>query len=269
MKYQNDEAITNKEDGKNEPKSPQKTASELIEDLKMKAESAVKNNKDQLKSPKNSETTPSHDANKVLKDLKKTESDFQKLKNEWEAKIKKLENDLTEQKIESQLQLKKQETKFNELYLEKMKEKAQKADQIIKAKTAELETKFNEKLQELKKYGLEKTGGELVDIISKFEMVISQEPDDPKLKNYFQGFVMFKGLFDHFLTRNKIHKTEIQVGDQFDPGIMEAFENVTVYDPKQDHKVLKVLNPCYKLHDRVIKYALVEVGNYQPKTDQE
>lgn len=177
-------------------------------------------------------------------------------------KVAELEQEIKNQQQIHELQLKQQEQKFNELYLTKLSEKAQQADKLVEAKTQELEAKLTEKIKEIKLYGLEKTAAELIDIVSKFEVVVSHEPDDPNLKSYLQGFVMFKHMFRNFMSQNGIHEIPIQINDIFDPDTMEAFETVQVTDPTLANKVLKILQPGFRLHDRVIKYTLVEVGTY-------
>lgn len=48
-------------------------------------------------------------------------------------------------------------------------------------------------------------------------------------------------------------------GDVFDPNLHQAIGNEPAEDPKQDHTLAMVMQRGYKLHDKVIRPALVKV----------
>jgi molecular chaperone GrpE len=49
------------------------------------------------------------------------------------------------------------------------------------------------------------------------------------------------------------------VGDQFDPNIYEALGQDTTTEKKKDHTISMIMQKGYKLHDKVIRAALVKV----------
>jgi molecular chaperone GrpE len=53
------------------------------------------------------------------------------------------------------------------------------------------------------------------------------------------------------------------VGDAFDPNIHESIETVETTDKDQDHKIAVVIQQGYKLGDRVIRPARVNVFEYK------
>ncbi len=65
------------------------------------------------------------------------------------------------------------------------------------------------------------------------------------------------------LDRHGFSKIEVNVGDQFDPKIMEAI------DKSQDgDAVTQVYAPAYKLHDKVVRPAKVQVGQVKHSEDK-
>ncbi|MEC9070889.1 MAG: nucleotide exchange factor GrpE, partial [Myxococcota bacterium] len=49
-------------------------------------------------------------------------------------------------------------------------------------------------------------------------------------------------------------------GQPFDPACMEAMSVIPVTDPAQDNTVLATLKPGYRIGDREVRPALVQVG---------
>jgi len=54
-----------------------------------------------------------------------------------------------------------------------------------------------------------------------------------------------------------------KIGDEFDPNIYEALGQEKTEDKSQDHKVAMIMQKGYKLHDRVIRAALVKVYHFE------
>ncbi|MCQ2956963.1 MAG: nucleotide exchange factor GrpE [Mycoplasmoidaceae bacterium] len=69
---------------------------------------------------------------------------------------------------------------------------------------------------------------------------------------------MYVTKFNNLLADLNIQEITVQVGQEFDPKIMEPFE--TVKDPsKPDNSVATILKPGYKLYDHILKPVLVKV----------
>ncbi len=52
-------------------------------------------------------------------------------------------------------------------------------------------------------------------------------------------------------------------GDEFDPNIHEALGQEKTDDASKDHKVAMIMQKGYKLHDKVIRVALVKVYHFE------
>ncbi len=53
-----------------------------------------------------------------------------------------------------------------------------------------------------------------------------------------------------------------QVGDEFDPKIHEALGQESTTEKEKDHKISMIMQKGYKLHDKVIRVALVKVYHF-------
>lgn len=52
-------------------------------------------------------------------------------------------------------------------------------------------------------------------------------------------------------------------GDEFDPNIYEALGQEATTEKEKDHKVAMIMQKGYKLHDKVIRVALVKVYHFE------
>ena len=71
--------------------------------------------------------------------------------------------------------------------------------------------------------------------------------------------LVFKKLND-FIEAEKVTKIG-KVGDEFDPHYHEALLQTPVETDEQDNKIMMVMEHGYKMNDRIIRYAKVQVGN--------
>ncbi|MDR2654170.1 MAG: nucleotide exchange factor GrpE [Mycoplasmataceae bacterium] len=201
------------------------------------------------------------DNDNINKDSKEAEvkSDELVAKNaELLAKIASLEeqvlsNNIKIQKYEQQIE------ETNHSYASKLKEKMEHANTLVQEKITKLEQKYADENNEIKKYGIAKPITEIVNIIDQFKKAINFTTDDIKIKNFLMGFKMFATMFDNLLSDLNVCEIKVEKGQDFDPTFMEAFD--TSNDPSyQENKVTLVISNAYKLHDRIIKYAVVKVN---------
>jgi molecular chaperone GrpE len=82
--------------------------------------------------------------------------------------------------------------------------------------------------------------------------------DDPKVKNYLIGFEYIYKQIQQALEDEGVKEIPVKVNDAFDVMTMHALES-QVSDGKPN-RVLKILSPGFKLHDRVVKQVLVIVS---------
>ena len=87
-------------------------------------------------------------------------------------------------------------------------------------------------------------------------MVLANEPDDPNLKNYLIGFqYIYKNLVS-VLESEGVTEITPEIGGTFDPHTMSAVDTVE----GEDNKITKIYSKGYKLHDRLIRPAGVQVS---------
>lgn len=148
---------------------------------------------------------------------------------------------------------------LNRDFVNIINQKALIAQKQLDAEIKKMQDKFEKDLSEKKKYALADSLGELLSIISKFDLAISQENADPKINNFLAGFKMFSTMFKSWLNSIGVQEIKVKVGDKFDPKIMEAVDIETQPKQKNDH-VEKVVSKGYKLHDRIIQHVGVIVA---------
>ena len=98
---------------------------------------------------------------------------------------------------------------------------------------------------------------ELLPILDSFHVVLSNEPDDPKLKNYLVGFKFIYQNMLRVLENEGVTEIAPAVGDKFNEATMNAVDTV---EEEPVGVVKKVSANGYKLHDRIIRPAQVTVS---------
>jgi len=221
--------------------------------------------------------------NKDEKDTKQEEKATEKVEQEVKEKDNKPkpEEETQESKmakkiidLETALNLKDKDIKDRDEIINKLRENAKalaeeyknlaldlqdKANEYIAKKVEENEAKFKRDLDYAKKYAIKDQALELIDIISKFEQAVNFTPKDPNIANWLMGFKMYLTMFNNLLSDLHIERIVPVVGGEFDPNFMECFPE-TVKDPsKKDNTICEVIHTGYKLHDQLLKPALVKV----------
>lgn len=136
--------------------------------------------------------------------------------------------------------------------------KMDEANKLIKIKQDENDAKYKANLADAKRYAIKDQALDLIDVINQFEIACNYQLTDEKLINYQKGFKMFLVKFYKLLEDWHITQIQPQVGQEFQPAIMECFETVT--DPsKPNNTICEVIHTGYKLYDHILKPALVKV----------
>jgi molecular chaperone GrpE len=161
-------------------------------------------------------------------------------------------------KNERILQLETEVKTINEDYVTRINEKTNEANALLKAKLEELANKAQTELAIHKKYAIEKQASSLIDIVNQFAMALAYKPTDPNIAKYQSGFQMFLTMFRNLLNELGINEISVKIGDEFNPEFMECIEFIHSND-LANNKVAKVITSGYKLHDRLIKPAVVNV----------
>ena len=98
----------------------------------------------------------------------------------------------------------------------------------------------------------------LLPILDGFHMALSCEATSQEMKNFLTGFEFIYRNMVSVLEAEGVNEVSPKVGDVFDPNTMSALE--TKFDEGEPNRVLKVNAKGYKLHDRLIRPAIVVVS---------
>jgi molecular chaperone GrpE len=98
----------------------------------------------------------------------------------------------------------------------------------------------------------------LIPALESFHIALKNPVDDPKVKNYLVGFQYIYNQIQQALDDEGVKEIPIKVNDAFDVMTMHALESQV--SEGKPNRVLKILSPGFKLHDRVVKQVLVIVS---------
>lgn len=114
------------------------------------------------------------------------------------------------------------------------------------------------------KMDLVKTGGEqvilsllpIIDNIERAMVSVRDAKDNEALK---EGIELIYGKFQEFLNQNGVKEIEAK-NSEFNTDIHEAITKIPAPDPDMKGKVVDVIERGYYLHDKIVRYAKVVVG---------
>ena len=130
------------------------------------------------------------------------------------------------------------------------------------ADTKNLRNNLEKEHREALKYRSEGFIEDLLPVLDSFFSVLKNEPEDPNLKNYLIGFQYIYRNLVSVLENEGVTEITPEVGKAFDPKVMNAVDTVE----GEDNIITKVYNKGYKLHDRIIRPANVQVS-IKPKEE--
>lgn len=108
----------------------------------------------------------------------------------------------------------------------------------------------------------------LLPVVDVFSKVLSAEVEDEVLKNYLTGFTYVHRQLLEALTSEGVTETVVKPGEKFNGDYMYALEQE--YNPDlANNTVITVHNNCYKLHDRIVRPAMVVVSTNIKKDDEQ
>jgi molecular chaperone GrpE len=97
----------------------------------------------------------------------------------------------------------------------------------------------------------------LLPALDSFFIALEARPQSPEAQNYQQGFSFIYNQIQNVLLSEGVSEVVPKIGDRFDATLMHA---VDIKDDAEDGKVLQVYAKGYKLHDRLIRPAMVCVS---------
>lgn len=194
-------------------------------------------------------------------DLKEKEEEISEEFNCCSGEVHRLNEKILE--LESEIEeLKKNHEKQ---LLEFVDKKTKEAVKIISDKEKELSDKYKKEFENSRRYIYEKQLSDLSLIVSQFEHVMDSI-SNPEVSNYLVGFRMFFSKFQDLFDDFGISLIVPKEGDEFNSETMEASAVDFADNPESNNKISKVFSKGYKLHDRVIKLASVEVLKCEDKS---
>lgn len=129
-----------------------------------------------------------------------------------------------------------------------------------------LRSRIEKDYKEALKYRSEGFIEALLPTLDSFQSVLQNEPEDPTLKNYLIGFqFVYKNLIT-VLESEGVSVIAPKIGDTFDSNEMEAYDTI---ESEKENIITKIYANGYKLHDKLIRPARVQVGiiKEEKKTD--
>ena len=105
----------------------------------------------------------------------------------------------------------------------------------------------------------------LLPILDGFHMALSCEAKTDEMRNFLTGFEFIYRNMVSVLENEGVSEVSPKINDVFDPHLMQALE--TKYDEGKPNRFLEVKANGYKLHDRLIRPAIVVVST--DKKDEE
>lgn len=133
------------------------------------------------------------------------------------------------------------------------------------ADTKNLRNSLEKEHREALKYRSEGFIEELLPVLDSFYMALRNEPTDQALKNYLIGFqYIYKNLVS-VLEAEGVTEITPEVGKKFDSDVMQAVDTIE----GEDGIITAVYNKGYKLHDRIIRPANVQVSVTKKEPEKE
>ena len=133
------------------------------------------------------------------------------------------------------------------------------------ADTKNLRNNLEKEHREALRYRSEGFIDELLPVLDSFYMALANEPTDPTLKNYLIGFQYIYRNLVAVLENEGVTEITPEVGQKFDSNVMQAVDTVE----GEDNVITKVYNKGYKLHDRIVRPANVQVSVKKEEVKEE
>ena len=98
----------------------------------------------------------------------------------------------------------------------------------------------------------------LLPVLDDFDRAAANPSDDATVTREGQALIHTK--LRQLLEAQGLAKMEVNPGDAFDVDLHEAITNIPAPTPELAGKVVDVVEPGYKLNDKIMRYAKVVVG---------
>ena len=119
--------------------------------------------------------------------------------------------------------------------------------------------------EDFKKYAKQSVIEEFIPVLDSFDMALKNEPEDPVVRKYLEGFKMIHGKLLNSLVQMGIEIVDPKKGEAFDPNKMNAFSAV---DGDEDNLVADTFLKGYRLHDHLLRPAGVIITKKVEKKEK-
>lgn len=126
------------------------------------------------------------------------------------------------------------------------------------ADTKNLRTNLEKEHSEAIKYRAVGFIDDLLPVLDSFHTALGNEPSSAELKNYLVGFQFIYRNLVSVLENEGVIEVAPKLGDKFSANEMNAVD--TVEAEGQENLVVKIYRNGYKLHNRLIRPAMVSVS---------
>ena len=119
------------------------------------------------------------------------------------------------------------------------------------------------------RYRAEGFVADLLPVLDGFHMALQNEAKSEEMKNFLIGFEYIYRNLVSVLENEGVTEFAPKVNDEFDPNTMQALE--TKFDEGKPNRVMQVMVKGYKLHDHLIRPAVVIVSTNkkdEPKKEE-
>lgn len=112
--------------------------------------------------------------------------------------------------------------------------------------------------EEARRFANERLLSELLPVVDNLARALESAEQTPNSEGLKSGVELIYRQLCDVLARAGLQRIEA-VGQPFDPNVHEAIMQVEPKEGEAPHQVVEELRPGYKLHDRVVRPALVKV----------
>ena len=134
------------------------------------------------------------------------------------------------------------------------------------ADMANLRKQIEKDHRESLKYRVEGFVEDLLSILDAFDMALKNKPTTTEMKNYLIGFEYVHNSLLSVLENEGIQILEPKIGDKFDENTMHAVE--ATESDGEENLITEVRMKGYKLHDHLIRAAMVAVSKHPSPKDE-
>lgn len=147
---------------------------------------------------------------------------------------------------------------LNDEYINKVTAKAKEAQELVNKKYQELEEKSKQEVQAKIDRWVEAKFDGLLNTIEQLANIINAPVASDEVRNYVYGFKMILSMLQNSLAEMNIRQIVVNVGDNFDENLMQAFE--VVHDANVgENQVAYVISNAYEYNGKIIKHGVVKV----------